>query len=146
MINTASVTPILQLAVSPVILISAVGLLLLTLNNRMVASITRVRLLVRESETVSGDIKKKVESEITVIYRRAHLIRRSIIFIIGSALASAILIISLFIAALFGFEIAWIYASCFIVSLTCLIIGLVYFIRDVNDGLLALHMELEERG
>jgi hypothetical protein len=145
MIATDAVTPILQLAVSPVILISAVGLLLLTLNNRMAASINRVRLLVRESDTALGDTKKKMEFEIDIIYKRAQFIRRAIVYIIGSALSSAFLIISIFIATLFGFEVAWLYIGCFIISLMCLIVGLVYFIRDVNDGLVALRMEIGER-
>jgi hypothetical protein len=145
MMTTTSITPILQLAVSPAILISAVGLILLTLNNRMVASISRARLLVRESDAATGTIKKKMESEISVIYRRAEFIRYAIVFSIASALASSVLIISLFIATLFGFEITWLYSLCFIAALGCLIVGLVYFIRDVNSGLVALRMELEER-
>jgi hypothetical protein len=145
MITTSAITPILQLAVSPVILISAVGLLLLTMNNRIAHSVDRARLLVRESASLAGDAKKRIESEITVIYRRAQLIRRAIVFSIASAIASSVLIVSLFMAALFGLEIAWLYSISFIVALLCLIAGLVFFIQDVNDGLVALHLELEER-
>ncbi len=144
MITTSAITPVLQLAVSPVILISAVGLLLLTLNNRIAHSIDRARSLSRESATASGKLKEKIDSEVKIIYRRAELIRRSIVYTIGSALASSVLIISLFIAALFGFEMAWLYIVCFVVSLVCLILGLIFFIRDVNSGLAALHVELRE--
>lgn len=145
MVVTTDIVPVLQLAVSPVILISAVGLILLTMNNRMAASISRARLLARESETATGDAYTKIQAEIAVIYRRANLIRRSIVLTIASALASSVLIISLFMAALFGLEVTWLYGVCFMTALGCLILGLIFFIQEVNDGLVALRMEIGEK-
>jgi hypothetical protein len=142
--TTPEIIPILQLAVSPVILISSVGLLLLTMNNRMAHSIDRARLLARESSTVSAEAREKIDFQIAVIYRRAKLIRQSIVFITLSALSSAILVISLFVTALLGFDIAWLYSICFIVALLCLTVGLTLIIWEVNDSLVALQKELEK--
>ncbi len=141
-INTPLLIPILQLAVSPVILISAVGLLLLTLNNRLAQSITRARLLIKERESVVGEEQAGVDYQINVITHRANLIRWSIVFIAGSALASACLIIALFISALFSFEGALFYIFFFTLSLTCLIRGLILFIWEMNNAWVALHSEL----
>jgi hypothetical protein len=52
---STEVSAALQLAVSPVILISAVGLLLLVLNNRLGLSINRARALVAERARVSTE-------------------------------------------------------------------------------------------
>lgn len=141
-ITSPLLIPILQLAISPVILISAVGLLLLTLNNRLAQSIARARLLIKERESVTGEEQAGVDYQINVITHRANLIRWSIVFIAGSALASACLIIALFISALFGFEGALFYIFFFTLSLFCLICGLILFIWEMNDALVALHLEL----
>jgi len=47
-ISVKDLVPILQVAIGPVILISGVGLLLLTLSNRFGRAVDRSRLLVRE--------------------------------------------------------------------------------------------------
>jgi hypothetical protein len=47
-ITVAELIPVLQVAVGPVILVSGVGLLLLTMTNRLARVIDRSRLLYRE--------------------------------------------------------------------------------------------------
>jgi hypothetical protein len=54
----------------------------------------------------------------------------------------ALLIISLFVAALFGVEIAWLSAALFIVSMVSLIASLVFFLRDINKSLHATRLEV----
>lgn len=142
MITVEPLIPTLQLAIGPVILISAVGLLILTLNNRMAHSVDRARTLARERATVSGDTLEKINGQIDIIYQRARIIRTAMILIIGSALASSILIISLFLSVLFSLDIAWLYGVAFILALGSLIGGLLFFIKDVNNGLEALRIDI----
>jgi hypothetical protein len=79
----------LQLAISPVILISAYGLLLLSMTNRLGRAIDRARQLVKED--APGN-----EEQIAIIARRAIWIRRSIVFICLALLAAALLVLVLF--------------------------------------------------
>lgn len=139
--SSTTIISILQLAVSPAIMISAVGLILLTLNNQLAYSVNRLRLLMKETETASGEEKKKINSQIRIIYRRAKITRWSIILLILSAFFSTSLIISLFITALLGLNDAWVYIIFFLGALSCLALGLILFIWEVNDGLLALHID-----
>ncbi len=143
--TTSALIPILQLAVSPVILISAVGLLLLTLNNRLAQSINRARILAKDRVGATASEQTAMDLQIAIIAKRANLVRWSIVLIAGSALSSALLIISLFSAALLGLEVVWLYSLCFIVALTCLIAGLILFIWEVNNALVALYVELDTR-
>ncbi len=143
--TTTEILPILQLSVSPVILISAVGMLLLTMNNRIAYSLGRARQLLHDAEKATdADMHASLDAEVEVIFRRAHLQRSAITYASTSALFAAILIISLFLSALFGIDIAWLYTSSFIVALSSLIVSLSYFIREVRDSLDAFNLNLLE--
>lgn len=124
----------LQLAVSPVILISAYGLLLLSMTNRLGRAIDRARQLVRE-----GSAK---EEQIAIIARRAVWIRSAIVFTSLALIAAALLVLVLFASVLLPVGIAPLVAALFIGSLVCLVIGLAYFLADIFGSLHAMRAEL----
>jgi hypothetical protein len=127
----------LQLAVSPVILISAYGLLLLSMTNRLGRAIDRARQLARD-----GSPGK--EEQIAIIARRAVWIRQSIVFVCLALLAAALLVLVLFASVLLEIGIAPAVALLFIVSVVCLFIGLTYFLVDIFASLHAMQAELQE--
>ena len=127
----------LQLAVSPVILISAYGLLLLSMTNRLDRAIDRARQLARD-----GSPGK--EEQIAIIARRAVWIRQAIVFVCLALLAAALLVLVLFASVLLEIGIAPAVALLFIVSVVCLFIGLTYFLVDIFASLHAMQAELQE--
>jgi hypothetical protein len=135
--------PILQTAIGPVILISGIGLLLLSMTNRLGRVIDRARSLVRELSNAGETNKVTIEAQLRILWMRARLIRLAIVLSSMSALAAAILIIALFITALLGIESAWIVILLFIFCMACLIGSLVVFIHELNRSLSALKLELE---
>lgn len=144
-LSVAQLIPVLQTAIGPTILISGVGLLLLTMTNRLARTIDRTRITARELPTGSdGDRARGVE-QLRILVRRARLIRLAIALASTSALFAAILIIVLFFTALLQTESAWLICALFIICLACLIGSLVAFIHDVNQGLTALRLELSRR-
>jgi hypothetical protein len=126
----------LQLAVSPVILISAYGLLLLSMTNRLGRAIDRARQLVREGSPVK-------EEQITIIARRAVRIRSAIVFTSLALIAAALLVLVLFGSVHLTINIASVVAVLFIGSLVSLVIGLTYFLVDIFASLHAMQAELE---
>lgn len=132
--DSHSVFQALQLAVSPVILISAYGLLLLSMTNRLGRAIDRARLLVRE-----GAAK---EDQIAIITRRAGWIRSAIVFTSLALLAAALLVLVLFASIYLPFNITPVVAVLFIGSLVSAVIGLGYFIADIYGSLHAMQAEL----
>ncbi len=139
--SIAQLIPVLQTAIGPAILISGVGLLLLTMTNRLGRTIDRARLLARELATSETE-RAKISAQLQVLWSRARLIRLAIALASMSALAAAILIILLFFTALWQVETAWLIGAVFIVCMLCLIGSLVVFIHDVNRALAALKLEL----
>lgn len=136
--------PLLQTSIGPVILISAVGLLLLTANNRLAHAIDRVRSLSKDAEIALMPQKARIKAQMDVLWRRTRLIRHSIELASMSALFAALLVIDLFVTALTGHQDAWkMVAFLFIASLVFLIGSLLCLFLDVNKSLIALKLELK---
>lgn len=134
--------PVLQTAIGPVILISGVGLLLLSLTNRFGRAVDRTRQILREMRVASGDERKRLAGQVENLYQRAHLIQIAIIYSTISLLFAAVLIITLFFTALLKVESALIIAGLFICCLLSLICSLIAFIMDIRLSLKALRLEL----
>src|SRR5215468_4417287 len=96
--------PVLQVAVAPVILISGIGLLLLSLTNRFGRAVDRARQLMRELREAPEAERRQLNAQVEIIYRRARLIRQAVTLGTVSVLLAAVLIISVFLAALLKVE------------------------------------------
>jgi hypothetical protein len=136
--------PVLQTAIGPVILISGVGLLLLSLTNRFGRAVDRTRQLLREMRVTSGDAQKRLAGQVENLFQRAHLIQTAIVFSTISILFAAVLIIALFFTALMKLELAVVIVLLFICCLMSLIVSLIAFIMDIRLSLLALKLEMGE--
>lgn len=140
--NFSQIAPILQVAVGPVILISGVGLLLLSITNRYGRVIDRSRVLgdeVRRSGYAGGHVWPQVE----ILLRRARLLRVSIIFGVMAVLCAAVLVIGLFLGAVFSVPLGDFVVALFSTCMVSLIVSLVYFLRDINLSLAALDLDMK---
>ena len=84
-------------------------------------------------------------TQIDILWEQARLIRKAILFAAISVLCAALLIIILFITALFGIEDAWLISLIFVACMVSLIVSLVTFITDINHSLSAFKVELYGR-
>ncbi len=134
--------PVLQTAIGPVILISGVGLLLLSLTNRFGRAVDRARQLLHEMRAAPENDRKRLAGQVENLYQRARLIQRAIIFGAISVLFAAVLIIALFVAALMKVDCVFIICLLFISCLASLILSLIAFIMDIRLSLKALRLEL----
>lgn len=137
------IIPVLQVAIGPVILISGVGLLLLTMTNRLGRAIDRARALVRELRDGHEHDRPATLAQVAIIYRRARLIRLSIALASLSVLLASVLIIVLFLTALMKWDHGFVISLIFIACLGSLIASLVTFIYDIHLSLVALKLELK---
>ena len=138
------IIPELRDAVGPVILISGVGLLLLTMTNRLGRAIDRARQLQNELAAQSGAERAATQAQVGIIYRRAKIIRLAILFSVGSALLAALLVMTLFLGAWLHWDYAWGACMVFTACLGSLCVSLVAFMADINLSLHALRLELGE--
>jgi hypothetical protein len=136
------IVPVLQVAIAPVILISGVGLLLLSLTNRFGRAVDRTRQIHQQMRQAAEADRLRLAGQVEVIYRRARLIQRAIVLGALSALFAAILILTLFFAALLKWQSTALIGLFFVGCLLTLVMSLIAFIMDIRLSLIALKLEL----
>lgn len=134
----------LQSCITPVALISGVGLLLLTITNRLGRSIDRTRQLINELENAAVKKKEEKKHEIQILYRRSKYLRLSIGFIVISVICSSLIIPVLFFMNLFDLDLRLIGYLLFVLSILSILISSIYFFSDIMLSLHALKIEARE--
>lgn len=128
------------------ILISAVGLLLLSMTNRLGRSIDRSRALSTELSRADADKREKIIRQLHLLWKRARLIRVSILLASNSAFCAAVMILTLFLTPWLQIQTGWLIAALFVGCMVCLIGSLVTFTHDIKLSLGALRVELADEG
>ena len=83
----------LQSSISPIVLISGVGLILLSLSNRLGRTTDRSRIIVKELRDSSDKKQKKRKIvQLNILYKRSKILRLSIVSISFSILTSSLII------------------------------------------------------
>jgi Protein of unknown function (DUF2721) len=133
---------ILSASIAPVIVISGVGLLLLSMTNRYSRVIDRARELVKEIENRDVESRRHLIEQVRITYRRARILRLAIILSSVSILCVTITVLSLFAGQVFGAQTEYVSVPAFGLGLLALLGSLYYFIADVTISLNALELEI----
>lgn len=131
-LSVSEILPILQTAIGPTILISGVGLLLLTMTNRLGRVIDRYRVLLKEIQNAPVENRNRYDIQLKILWRRAKLVRMAIALAAASQLLASVLIIVIFSVAVTHVEITWLIGSIFIICMLCLISAMIAFLWDIN--------------
>ncbi len=133
-----------QAFVAPAIFVSATALLVLSVNVRLMGIVSRLRQYIhaRHDATRNGRHQEAeaYNAQISSIERRAELIRRCFLFSLISLVAS------IASCLLLGFGLYWIKAAVaavivFVGGMCCLLIGGLYYIREITVALSSVHSE-----
>lgn len=135
---------ILPFAVGPVVLISGVGLLLLTLTNRLGRIVDRARILARERMGAEDQARARLATQLRILSRRARLIRLSVTLCALCILLVGVLITVLFLAPLLRLELAAEASLLFVLCMLCLIAAMVVFLQEIYLSLEALDIEITD--
>ncbi len=138
-----SILPIIQLSITPVILISGLGALCISLTNRMGRIVDRTRNLAGLHRQAKPEDRQYVEDQLLIMFRRAKIMRFSMTMVTSSMLLSGLLILILFVSALAHVDLAVLVLGCFATSVLCLLTGLTAFLRDLFVSLNAVQLEVE---
>ena len=141
--HITDITQVIQLAVAPVFLLTAIGTLITALNNRLGRVIDRRRVLQERlpggnahpgpdpTAHVRDDATTEMHAELHRLARRARLIYFSILAAVTSALLVCLVVASAFLGALLTVELARLVAVLFILAMGALIVCLGLFLREV---------------
>ena len=134
----------LKACITPVAMISGVGLLLLTITNRLGRTVDRTRHLVTELDNENVKRKDSKQNEVKILYKRSRLLRNSIAWIMVGMISSCLIIPLLFVMSFNPVDLRLIGYGLFLISITSMLMSFVYFFRDVLISLHAIKLEASD--
>ena len=137
--NIQHLIQLMQSSISPIILISGVGLLLLSFTNRLGRVIDRLRHIVKELKDGKDDDIKKIQ--IPILYKRGRILRSAITSISFTILCASLMILLLFLGYFTQFHVETVFISFFVLAIIGLIISIILFMWDVAVSLKALKIQ-----
>jgi hypothetical protein len=141
--SLTSLILILQTSLAPCVLISAVGLLLLSMTNRIGRPIDRIRALTNDLKQSDSSQKKVLLEEIDILFRRAKILQYAVSFAVLSIFLSVTIIYSLFVMATYGLDLMGVTEVLYSAGLVSLVISLAIFLWDIQLGLNSIRVEIE---
>ncbi len=129
--DVSDIANAIHLAVAPVFLLTGIGALLGVMTNRLGRVIDRARLLEgRLEHAAEGDVAG-ITAHLGILSRRAKLINLAITCCTMTALLICSVIAVLFSGSFVRFNIAIPVALLFILAMLLLVMGLLWFLREV---------------
>ena len=125
---------VIQLAIAPVFLLTAVGTLLNVLTNRLARAVDRRRVLVASLPGLDAGTIETANAELGFLERRVRLIYTAIALAVFCALLICLLIATAFLDALVRFDLATIIAVFFMLAMLALIGSLGCLLREIFLG------------
>lgn len=141
---SAEIILFLQSAITPVALISGVGLLLLSINNRLGRTIDRSRELIYQLAKAPTGQQQRLKLELQLMYRRSRLLRNAIGSIVMSMFIDALIIPLLFAMSLYDWDLQMLGYILFFCSVTAILLGLYFFMADIRLTLRGLKLEMKD--
>ena len=127
----------IQLAVAPVFLLTGLATLLGVIANRLARVIDRARAIEANWPAIDSDTRRTALIEMGRLEQRRHACSWSINFCTVAALLVCLVIVALFMEQLFSTHLGWFIASFFVAAMVLVVLGLLWFLREVY---LATHM------
>lgn len=137
LLQASDISTVIQLAVAPVFLLASIAGTLNVLAHRLSRIIDRGRVLNERNHEPGTAEHAEVDNEQRLLARRSRLINRAIALCTMSSLFVCLVIIVLFLDALYALRQEQIIAALFIVALLSLIAALLIFLREIGLSLRA---------
>ena len=144
-VQSVDVAHLIQVALTPIFLISAIGVTLNVLTSRLARIVDRARAIedvLRRSDhpTVAA---RDLHGVLGVLARRARFINSAITFITLSALFISLVVVMLFVNAFLRWDLAAFIACMFILSMVSLCAALLAFLIEVRIATRTLRIGIE---
>jgi hypothetical protein len=130
--HVTSVTHVIQLAVAPVFLLTAIATLISALNIRLGRIVDRQRaLLEAPAAGARGDAAAARQREVALLARRVHLSYLAILSAVVAGLFICLVVALAFIGVLLVVDLAKVLAVLFVLAMMSMITSLSVFLREI---------------
>lgn len=138
--NDAMIVQTIQLALTPVFVLVAIGNILNILSTRLGRVVDRARTLQERYEGTQGAEHDMIVSELRLVHKRMTLITKAVKFMVLSALAIGVTVAVLFLSGLGGLDWHAAAAMTFLAAIVLLLVALVLFLRETQVAAAALEI------
>lgn len=125
------ITSVIQLAVAPVFMLTAVGTIIAALNVRLGRAVDRRRILEEGMHALSGGQAEDARAELAQIARRIRYVYLAIVGSVLSGLFVCLLIAGAFIGAFVAADLTRMVAALFVLAVASLTVSLLLFLREI---------------
>lgn len=129
--NLTDISHVIQLAVAPVFLLTAIATLINALNTRLGRIVDRRRVVQERMQAQAPDEAAAAMLEIGMLVRRGRMVYYAIFCAVLSALLVCLVVAGAFLGALLGADLARAVAALFIAAMLAMIAALGLFLREV---------------
>jgi hypothetical protein len=143
--QSVDIAHLIQVALTPIFLISAIGVTLNVLTSRLARIVDRARTLedrLPHSDAVQDG--RDLHGQLKILARRSRWINAAITLITLSALFIALVVVMLFVNAFLRWDLSVFIACMFIMSMLTLAAALLAFLIEVRIATTTLRIGMEE--
>ncbi|HWJ36550.1 MAG TPA: DUF2721 domain-containing protein [Steroidobacteraceae bacterium] len=143
--QSVDIAHLIQVALTPIFLISAIGVTLNVLTNRLARIVDRARAM--EDKLLRPDYVhdgRDLNGQLRILARRSRWINAAITLITLSALFIALVVVMLFVNAFLRWDLSAFIACMFILSMLTLAAALLAFLIEVRIATRTLRIGMEE--
>jgi hypothetical protein len=129
--HVPEIAGVIQLAVAPVFLLTAIGTVIAALNVRLGRAVDRRRELEAKAAALPAEELRLALAELAVIARRIHFVYLAILSAVISGLFVCLLIAGAFLGAFVRLDLSYTIGAMFIFAMLALIACLLLFLREI---------------
>lgn len=133
----------IQLSLTPIFMLAAIGQLLNVLVSRLARVVDRARMVEEWHPRSTGPEHDRHVWELRLLDRRMTVINRALVLAVSSAVMTCLVVVLLFVAELVKLHIGTVVALFFILAMMLLIAALLGFLVEVRTSLSAIHVRQE---
>ena len=129
--HVPEIAGVIQLAIAPVFMLTAVGTVIGALNIRLGRAVDRRRELEERLHAMPPAELPSAQDELATIARRISFVYFSIVFAVIAALFIALLIVAAFAGAFVRTDLSPMIAGMFVCAMLALIVCLLLFLKEI---------------
>lgn len=129
--HLTDITRVIQLAVAPVFLLTALSTMIGALNARLGRIVDRRRVVLGRVPPAGDAAESETTRELDLLARRGSLVYFAIFCVVFAALLVCLVVAGAFMGALLSVDLARVVAGLFIGAMLAMIAGLSLFLREV---------------
>ena len=130
-LHVPEIASVIQLAVAPVFMLTAVGTLLNALNARLGRAVDRRRQLEHHLRSLAGPEASDARDELAQIGLRIRYAYLAILFSVISNVFVCLLIAGAFIGAFVALDFSRVIGAMFVFAVVALLVALLLFLREI---------------